>query len=104
MQMQQTNRAEHHAGEYNDLATLFLADPDQTIKHLFSLGALSHKEQVCMGDNCYFTLRSLMLLGPVYLGLMSLAASLAIPGGLFMPSIIVRALLSSALTHHCSAA
>lgn len=84
-----------NAGQYNDLATLFLANPDQTIKHLFSLGALSRQQQVCSGDNCYFTLRSLVLLGPVYLCLMSMAASLAIPGGLFMPSIIVRPLLFS---------
>ena len=78
------------AGQYNDLATLFLANPDDTIKHLFSLGALTPRAEVCQGDNCYFTLRSLAILSPVYLLLMAAAASLAIPGGLFMPSIMVR--------------
>lgn len=87
------------SGQYNDLATLFLANPDQTIKHLFSLGSLSRQQQVCKGENCYFTLRSLSLLAPVYLGLMSLAASLAIPGGLFMPSIIVRPPAAPAIHH-----
>ncbi|KAK9797036.1 hypothetical protein WJX73_002454 [Symbiochloris irregularis] len=76
-------------GQYNDLATLFLANQDDTIRRLFSMGSLSPQQQVCKGDNCYFTLRSLMMLAPVYLGLMSMAACLAIPGGLFTPSIIV---------------
>ena len=77
------------AGLYNDLATLFLSNPDDTVKHIFSLGNLTPHAEVCQGDNCYFTLRSLAILSPAYLLLMAAGASLAIPGGLFMPSIMV---------------
>ena len=78
------------AGKYNDLATAFLANPDDTIRHIFSLGSLSPKAQVCQGDNCYFTLRSLIILCPSYLIFMTLSAGIAIPGGLFMPSMLVQ--------------
>ena len=53
-------------------------------------GRAHARAEVCQGDNCYFTLRSLAILSPVYLLLMAAAASLAIPGGLFMPSIMAR--------------
>lgn len=76
-------------GKYNDLATAFLAYPDDTIRHIFSLGNLSEKAEVCNKDNCYFTLRSLIILCPAYLVFMSLTAGIAIPGGLFMPSMLV---------------
>lgn len=39
------------AGKYNDLATAFLANPDETIKHIFSLGRLSRRYEVCAGSN-----------------------------------------------------
>ena len=77
------------AGKYNDLATAFLANPDDTVKHIFSLGSLSPKAEVCHGDDCYFTLRSLIILCPSYLLFMTLSGGIAIPGGLFMPSILV---------------
>ena len=77
------------AGLFNDLATLFLSNPDDTIKHIFSLGNLTPHAEVCQGENCYFTLRSLAILSPAYLLLMAAGASLTIPGGLFMPSIMV---------------
>ncbi|EIE22417.1 hypothetical protein COCSUDRAFT_16693 [Coccomyxa subellipsoidea C-169] len=76
-------------GKYNDLATAFMAFPDKTISHLFSLGSLT--PQVCQGENCYFTLRSLMILCPSYLLFMALNGGLSVPGGLFMPSIMVGA-------------
>ena len=78
------------AGLFNDLATLFLSNPDDTIKHIFSLGNLTPHAEVCQGENCYFTLRSLAILSPAYLLLMAAGASLTIPGGLFMPSIMVQ--------------
>lgn len=78
------------AGKYNDLATAFLANPDETIKQIFSLGRLSPKFEVCEGSNCYFTLRSLFILTSSYLVFMILLGGIVIPGGLFMPSIMVR--------------
>ena len=45
---------------------------------------------MCQGDNCYFTLRSLIILCPSYLIFMTLSAGIAIPGGLFMPSMLVQ--------------
>jgi hypothetical protein len=46
--------------------------------------------EVCEGDNCYFTLQSLMILCPSYLIFMVLNGGLSVPGGLFMPGIMVR--------------
>ena len=45
--------------------------------------------EVCQGDNCYFTLQSLIILCPTYLLFMVLNGGLSTPGGLFMPSIMV---------------
>jgi len=45
---------------------------------------------VCAGEQCYFTLRSLLILCPSYLLFMVANGGLALPGGLFMPSIMVR--------------
>ena len=45
--------------------------------------------EVCQGDNCYFTLRSLIILCPTYLLFMVMNGGLSTPGGLFMPSIMV---------------
>ena len=144
------------AGSFNDLATAYMAFPDRTISHLFSLGSLTPQVlrvgsilvskgftahllyqcadglqrhmlistawslcmsqlcvvvapetlqllslapdalssglqfEVCQGDNCYFTLRSLIILCPTYLLFMVLNGGLSTPGGLFMPSIMVR--------------
>lgn len=43
------------------------------------------------GYNSHFSTGGLALYTAVYLVLMSIGAGLAIPGGLFMPSIVVRA-------------
>ena len=45
--------------------------------------------ETCAGENCYFTLRSLLILCPSYLVFMIANGGLALPGGLFMPSIMV---------------
>ena len=45
--------------------------------------------EVCQGDNCYFTLKSLIILCPSYLLFMVINGGLSTPGGLFMPSIMV---------------
>lgn len=78
-----------NAGEYNDLATAFMSNQDETIKHIFSLGRLSRTYQVCKDDNCYFTLRTLFILTATYWVFMVLLGGIVIPGGLFMPSIMV---------------
>ncbi|KAK9831020.1 hypothetical protein WJX74_000332 [Apatococcus lobatus] len=78
---------------YNDLATALFSNPDDTIKRLFSLGGRQQADpSKCYGRYpCYFTLRSLLVLCPSYLVYMALIGGLAIPGGLFMPAIMVGA-------------
>ena len=85
-------------GQYNDLATAFLSNSDDTIKHIFSLGRYSERAAVCADDNCYFTLPSLVVLCVSYLCFMALTGALVIPGGLFMPSITVCCAVTIAIT------
>ncbi|KAG2454447.1 hypothetical protein HYH02_001466 [Chlamydomonas schloesseri] len=76
-------------GKYNDLATMFLSSQHHTIIKLFSVG---HDDTVDVEEETYippFSIGSLALFATVYLGLMSVGAGLAIPGGLFMPSILL---------------
>ena len=80
------------AGKFNDLATAFMSNQDETIKHIFSLGRLSRKYEVCKDDNCYFTLQTLFILTITYWVFMVLLGGIVIPGGLFMPSIMVTIL------------
>ncbi|MEW5297643.1 MAG: hypothetical protein WDW36_000839 [Sanguina aurantia] len=77
--------------QYNDVATLFLSSQHHTIIRLFSVG---HDDQLVVQDGGWsppFTKRGLALFTTVYLILMSIGAGLAIPGGLFMPSIVCGA-------------
>jgi len=74
---------------YNDLASLFFSAPTASISHLFSLGRLTPEAGVCRGEGCYFTLRSMAVLCPTYLAAMTLSSSLLVPGGLFMPALVV---------------
>jgi len=53
-------------------------------------GGGGRRFDVCAGEQCYFTLRSLLILCPSYLLFMVANGGLALPGGLFMPSIMVR--------------
>ena len=55
--------------------------------------------ETCAGDQCYFTLRSLLILCPSYLIFMIANGGLALPGGLFMPSIMVRLFLYTESRH-----
>lgn len=71
-------------GEHNDLATLFLSSSHHTIIKLFSMGHDPGEPYVT-----HFTQGSLALFVVIYLILMSVGAGVAIPGGLFMPSLIV---------------
>jgi len=71
-------------GEHNDLATLFMSSSHHTIVKLFSMGHDPGEPYVT-----HFTQGSLALFVVVYIILMSVGAGVAIPGGLFMPSLIV---------------
>lgn len=70
--------------QHNDLATLFLSNNHHTIVNLISMGAPPGKE-----FEINFRASSLAIYCLVYLVLMAIGAGLAIPGGLFMPSMIV---------------
>ncbi len=94
--------------EYNDVATLFLSSQHHTIIKLFSVG---HDSAEGMEDEKYrpaFSVGGLALFTTSYLGLMSIGAGLAIPGGLFMPSILVSAsaptcmAMSELYQHRCT--
>lgn len=86
-------------GEHNDLATLFLSSTHETIIKLFSMGQGSaiicdpeaHDYEECqqLPFQPYFSKSSLIVFVACYLPLMSIAAGLAIPAGLFMPSIVM---------------
>jgi hypothetical protein len=71
-------------GHHNDLATLFLSSSHHTIVNLFSLGKGAGQAYLQ-----YFTPGSLALFTTCYLVLMSIGAGVAIPGGMFMPSMMV---------------
>ena len=68
--------------------------PGETIRYIFSIEGGTKGRQDYMVCNetsaCHFTPRSLGILSAFYLMLMALASGVAIPGGLFMPSIMVR--------------
>lgn len=67
--------------------------PGDTIRHIFSLEGGGKGRQayaICNETSaCHFTARSLGILSAFYLILMALASGVAVPGGLFMPSIMV---------------
>jgi hypothetical protein len=69
-------------GYYNDLATLFFSVPHQSIQRLLALGSTV---------DSYFTVQSLCIHWMSFLGLFILAYGIATPGGISMPSIMVRA-------------
>ena len=85
------------AGQYNDVATVYLSVPAETIKRIFGLSVKvdAHSEGpedywACSDVNaCRFTPRSLGIVALSTPLLMALASGLSIPGGLFMPSIMV---------------
>ena len=86
------------AGQYNDVATVFMSVPAETIKRMFSLSVSVDEGSegpedfwACSDVNaCRFTPRSLSTIAFSTPVLMALASGLSIPGGLFMPSIMVR--------------
>ena len=72
---------------YNDLATMFFSPHDATIQHILAMSAdTSHSAGGSATDN--FTLLSLGVFAVAYITLMCLACGIAVPGGLFLPSIM----------------
>ncbi|GFH09782.1 uncharacterized protein HaLaN_04991 [Haematococcus lacustris] len=75
--------------EHNDVATLFLSGTHHTIVSLFSMGKVDGITGDVNNFTPHFTPGGMALFTCVYLVLMSIGAGLAIPAGLFMPSIVV---------------
>lgn len=78
-------------GQYNDLATLWLGPPVLSIRSLLSIGTEQEPlPAACTaGAPCYYSLASIAAMCAAYLPLFALSAALAIPGGLFMPSLLL---------------
>ena len=53
-------------------------------------GACRASTRWCKDDNCYFSLQTLFILTATYWVFMVLLGGIVIPGGLFMPSIMVN--------------
>jgi chloride channel 7 len=81
-------------GQYNDLATALLGSSPFVIRSILGLGSesepVNNNNNICsLGVPCYYSPLSLATLSAVYLCLMVFSSGLAVPGGLFMPSILV---------------
>lgn len=79
-------------GKYNDLATALLQTAPVTIRSLLGLGSESEPiaNRICsLSTPCYYTLTSLFAVSMIYFALLVLSSGLAVPGGLFMPSIMI---------------
>ncbi|KAL4442514.1 hypothetical protein ABPG77_005098 [Micractinium sp. CCAP 211/92] len=72
-------------GHYNDLATAWLSPPVWSIRTLISLGTREEP----LGQALYYTPASLAAMAAAYLPLFAASAALAVPGGLFMPSLLL---------------
>ena len=72
-------------GEYNDLGTFFLAQPDGIVRKLLSLGA-SDRDTL---DEAKMHPVNMAIFVFSYFIMMSLACGTAIPGGLFLPTVML---------------
>ena len=72
-------------GEINDIATVFFVYPGRSIGWMFGMA-----EHV-WGEAYGFTARGLAIAAACYLVMMALAFGIAVPGGLFMPSLFLGA-------------
>ncbi|KAK9816286.1 hypothetical protein WJX74_004763 [Apatococcus lobatus] len=96
------------SGQYNDVATVYLSVPAETIKRMFSLSVSVDESSegpedfwACSDVNaCRFTPRSLGIIALSTPVLMALASGLSIPGGLFMPSIMTGAAFGGMVGMH----
>ena len=75
--------------QYNDLGTGFLGSGFFVVKTLLGLG--SEAEPLAPLGPRYFTPLSLAVLAASYLGFTVLSSNLAVPGGIFLPSILTGA-------------
>ena len=79
------------AGQYNDLATALFSPAPGVIRSFLGLGSESEPiNRICtFSMPCYYSLTALFTVGMVYFGLMVLSSGLAVPGGLFMPTVMI---------------
>lgn len=92
-------------GQYNDLITAMLGQSSFIIRSILGLGsttepinAVAAANNLCtLSTPCYFTPSSLGTLSIVYLLLMVISSGLAVPGGMFMPSILVGGSFGAAI-------
>lgn len=79
-------------GQYNDLATALLVSAPVVIRSFLGLGSQTEPiNRICtIQMPCYYSVLSLISVCIIYLLLMVLSSGLAVPGGLFMPSVMVR--------------
>lgn len=85
-------------GQYNDLATALFQTAPLTIRSLLGLGSESEPmaNRICsLSMPCYYTLTSLFAFSMIYFALLVLSSGLAVPGGLFMPTIMIGASLGA---------
>lgn len=84
-------------GQYNDLITAMLGQSSFVIRSILGLGSTTEPINAQAAANnlctlttpCYFSPSSLGILCIIYLLLMVISSGLAVPGGMFMPSILV---------------
>ncbi|KAL4451977.1 hypothetical protein ABPG75_007639 [Micractinium tetrahymenae] len=79
-------------GQYNDLATGLLGSAVWVIRSLISLGSEAEpvNNRLCsLALPCYFSAGSLLVIVAAYFALFFLASNLIVPGGLFMPCILI---------------
>ena len=81
-------------GQVNDLFTLFFEHPEETIEQLFAF-----QGNQCVGGDgmCGFSRESLAIHFSFTVVLMTLASGMAVPGGLFMPAIMIGSSFGSLL-------
>jgi len=85
-------------GQYNDYATAVFGDANFVVKSLLGLGSDSEpiNNRLCsLSTPCYFSPVTLIALTISYLILMALSTNLAVPGGIFMPPIMIGGALGA---------
>ncbi|PSC71122.1 H(+) Cl(-) exchange transporter 7 [Micractinium conductrix] len=79
-------------GQYNDLATGLMGSAVWVFRSLLSMGSDAEpiNNRLCsLATPCYYTVASLAVLVVTYLILFFLASNTIMPGGLFMPCILI---------------
>ncbi|PSC71767.1 family transporter: chloride ion channel [Micractinium conductrix] len=77
-------------GQYNDLATAWLGPAVSSIRSLISLGTSQEPlGEAVAAHPLYYSPAALAAMCAAYLPLFAASAALAVPGGLFMPSLLM---------------